>query len=387
MSAVHASSDGLGGRLAKLGRLLGISEAQNELAGAPAQPARDVGNAHMRREVERRRTLYDDVGTFLFAHDLDLTPLNFGLALDYITGNDLAIEKAVRAILSDKGRLSNSIAEQIIAEQRAEEMTPDTLGVMLDEMEANLHQLTGIAERSTSNAKDFGAALQQQAAELTKDDAGGDAIGKLVALTRGMIEKTREVEARMREGQKQTRLLQKNLETARKAAEQDHLTGLPNRRAFENALRDEVQAARENGEPLSIAFCDIDHFKHINDQHGHDAGDRVLKFVAGLLARISGDKAHVARHGGEEFVILFRGLALSDAARIVDDARADMAERNLVDRKTGERMDQVTFSGGVADVFAYSEPRDALKAADRALYLAKEHGRNRVYIASEASEE
>jgi diguanylate cyclase len=60
-----------------------------------------------------------------------------------------------------------------------------------------------------------------------------------------------------------------------------------------------------------------------------------------------------------------------------------MGKRNLVDSKTGERMEKVTFSGGVADVFAYADPREALKAADRALYLAKEHGRDRVYIAPE----
>jgi diguanylate cyclase len=330
--------------------------------------------------------LYEDIGSFLFAHDLDLTPLNFGLALDYITGNDLAIEKAVRAILTDKGKLTNGVAERIIADQRAEELTPDTLHDMLAKVEENLDQLTGIADQSSTSAKDFGAALQKQAAELTKGSAGSEAIANLVSLTRTMVEKTREVEARMREGQKQTHLLQKNLENARKAAEQDHLTGLPNRRSFENTLRDEAAVAQRNNEPLSLAFCDIDHFKNINDAHGHDAGDRVLKFVAGLLAKISGDKCHVARHGGEEFVMLFRGMTVAEAAKLVDDARADMAERNLVDRKTGERMDQVTFSGGVADVFAYSEPREALKAADRALYLAKEHGRNRVYIAREVDE-
>jgi len=385
MSA-ELATEGFGGRLAKLGRILGLGETQATDGEALPAPMRDAGNGRMSREVERRKTLYEDVGSFLFAHDLDLTPLNFGLALDYITGNDLQLEKAVRAILNDKGKLSNGVAEQIIAEQRAEELTPDALNEMLDNVEANLNQMTGIADQSTSSAKDFGAALQKQAAELTKDSTGSDTIANLVSLTRGMIEKTREVEHRMREGQKQTHLLQKNLENARKAAEQDHLTGLPNRRCFENVLREECLRAQQNAEALTIAFCDIDHFKNVNDQHGHDAGDRVLKFVAGLLAKISGDKCHVARHGGEEFVMLFRGVTVADAAKIVDDARTDMAERNLVDRKTGERMDQVTFSGGVADVFAYPEPRDALKAADRALYLAKEHGRNRIYIAREMDE-
>lgn len=382
----HASPESFGGKLAKLGRILGIGETTAPVEVEAPQHARETGNVRMRREVERRKGLYDEIGSFLFAHDLDLTPLNFGLAMDYITGNDLAVEKAVRAILTDKGKLTNGMAEQIIADQRAEEVTADTLNDMMVKVEANLDQLTGIANQSSDSAKDFGAALQRQAAELTREAAGSDTISNLVHLTRAMIEKTREVEQRMRDGQKQTRLLQKNLENARKAAEQDHLTGLPNRRAFETTLREEVQVARDNHEPLSVAFCDIDHFKNINDTHGHDAGDRVLKFVGGLLAKISGDKCHVARHGGEEFVMLFRGMQVSEAAKVVDDARSDMAERNLVDRKTGERMEQVTFSGGVADVFAYPEPRDALKAADRALYLAKEHGRNRVYIARETDE-
>lgn len=336
----------------------------------------------MRRDEERRRGLYDDIGQFLFAHDLDLTPLNFGLAHDYITGNDLQIEKAVRAILHEKGKLTNGLAESIIAEHGVNDISPDDLAEMLDQVEANVEVLTSIADQSSTSAKDYGAALQREAHELASGN-GSEVIAKLIAVTRTMIEHTRDVEGRLRDGQQQTRLLQKNLETARRAAEQDHLTGLPNRRAFEAVLRDEVIVAQEQKETLSVAFCDIDNFKLINDTHGHDAGDRVLKFVAGLLARVSDDKCHVARHGGEEFVMLFRGRTVAEAAKVVDDAREDMSERNLVDRKTGERMDQVTFSGGIADVFGYEEPREALKAADRALYLAKEHGRNRVYIARE----
>ncbi|HEX7854315.1 MAG TPA: GGDEF domain-containing protein [Sphingobium sp.] len=378
MAAVQANEDGLGGKLAKWSfGLLGRDNAAQEPMPATS---REQGGGRVRREEERRRALYDDIGQFLFAHDLDLTPLNFGLAHDYITGNDLQIEKAVRAILHEKGRLTNGLAENIIAQQRGDEISADNLAEMLAQVEENVEVLSSIADQSSNSAKDYGAALQQEAHELAGGN-GGEVIAKLISVTRTMIEHTRDVEGRLRDGQQQTRLLQKNLETARRAAEQDHLTGLPNRRAFEAVLREEVIIARDGNESLTVAFCDIDNFKLINDTHGHDAGDRVLKFVAGLLARVSDDKCHVARHGGEEFVMLFRGRTVSEAAKVVDDARQDMSERNLVDRKTGERMDQVTFSGGVSDVFGYDEPRDALKAADRALYLAKEHGRNRVYIA------
>jgi diguanylate cyclase len=275
------------------------------------------------------------------------------------------------------------VAEAIIAEQRVDELTPDSLAEVLSRVEENLVELSSVATQSSASAKNFGAQLQQGATELATGPSGADAVSKLVTLTRSMIEHTRDVEAKMREGQQQTRLLQKSLESARRAAEHDHLTGLPNRRSFENTLREERAQAQSSGEALSVAFCDIDHFKMVNDTHGHDAGDRVLKFVAELLSKISGDRCHVARHGGEEFVMLFRGKTVAEAAQIVDEARADMGKRNLVDSKTGERMEKVTFSGGVADVFAYADPREALKAADRALYLAKEHGRDRVYIAPE----
>lgn len=343
--------------------------------------SREASRNGSTREVDRRRELYNDVGSFLFAHDLDLTVVNFGLALDYLTGNDHQIEKAVRAILSEKGQLTNGVVEQIVAERHAGEVTAEGLSTMLSTVEADLTRFTNLASESQASASDYGEALQAKVKDMSNETAPEKVVAALIGLTRSMVEKSRQIEVEMRESQKKTRALQQNLEQARKAAEQDHLTGLPNRRAFEARLKEEVTLAQTNGESLSVAFCDIDHFKKINDTHGHDTGDRVLKFVGSLLAKISGEKCHVARHGGEEFVMVFRGKTAAEACEIVDQTRADLASRNLVDRNSGERMNQVSFSGGVADAFAYPDPRDALKAADQALYLAKEHGRNRVYMA------
>jgi diguanylate cyclase len=150
-------------------------------------------------------------------------------------------------------------------------------------------------------------------------------------------------------------------------------------------MKEEVVEANKAGEALCVAICDIDHFKNINDTHGHDTGDRVLKFVASLLAKVTNEKCHVARHGGEEFVMLFRGMEIEKACQIMDRTREDLAARRLVDRNSGDRMSQISFSGGVADVFGYETPGMALKAADEALYLAKQHGRNRIYTAAPVS--
>jgi len=141
-----------------------------------------------------------------------------------------------------------------------------------------------------------------------------------------------------------------------------------------------VLEAKRTGKPLAVAFCDIDHFKAINDGHGHATGDRVLCFVADLLMRASGNRCHVARHGGEEFVMLFPGMAPEQALVIVDAARASLGERRLVNRDNGVSLPPVTFSAGIADVMLFAEPGEALSAADAALYAAKQGGRDRVML-------
>jgi len=370
---------GLTDRLARWAR--GFSgKAEEEAEETPSRPRPGTAAG---REINRRRQLYSDIGDFLFAHDLDLTPTNFSVALDYLTGANIGVEKAIRAVMMERGKITNSWIETLAADQKADEVTPESLASMLDKVEENLTQFTGLMHESRNSAKDYGAALQEQAKGLSEGGDSEPVLARLVGLTRSMVEKTRQVETQLRDNQRQTQALKTSLENARRAAEHDHLTGLPNRRAFEGVLREEVKAAQEQKEQLSIAFCDIDHFKNINDTHGHDTGDRVLKFVAGLLAKVSNDRCHVARHGGEEFVMLFRGKTAAETCEAVDGVREDLASRSLVNRTNGERMERVSFSAGVANVLAYEDPRAALKAADRALYLAKEHGRNRVYLAAE----
>lgn len=380
-SPAIAVQAGLTDRIARWASRLGV---KGEDEGEDAAPVRTPPGQTFSREVDRRRQLYQDIGSFLFAHDLDLTPLNFGVAHDYLTGNDHGIEKAVAAVLAERGKITNGWVESVVASATNKDVTPESLHEMLEKVEENLSQFTGLVDESRNSAKDYGVALQEQVRDLSDEAKAEPVLAKLISLTRSMVEKTRLVENQMRDSAKQTRALQQSLESARRAAEQDHLTGLPNRRAFETTLAAETLAAQAAAEPISVAFCDIDHFKVVNDTHGHETGDRVLKFVSGLLAKVSNDKCHVARHGGEEFVMLFRGKTAAEACAMVDAARADLATRSLVNRSTGTRMERVTFSAGVANVLAYEDPRAALKAADRALYLAKEHGRNRVYLAAEA---
>lgn len=159
-------------------------------------------------------------------------------------------------------------------------------------------------------------------------------------------------------------------------AARDFLTGLFNRRHFFERGRTLVDEAREMGLPVSIAILDIDHFKRLNDRYGHDGGDRALAAVArGLSAFAERGFNLLARIGGEEFAILFPGAELAEATRLCDDIREAIAREPLVvDNETLA----LTVSLGVAQIGAGDELDACLCVADRALYLAKQNGRNRV---------
>ncbi len=333
--------------------------------------------------AEYRRMILADIVNFLVTHDLDLSALNFDLAREVVTGQDIKLVGAVQQLLANGERLTNAKAQEIVAAATPGRLTPEILMEMLGAVEQQADAISGSATRSRDSVREYGDALESHVASL-REDEGGDAaavVSRLVALTLGMVERAAAIETEMRESQKQAKKLQKSLDRARHAADHDALTGLPNRRAFERRLAEEVVRAREERSALSVAFCDVDHFKAINDGHGHATGDRVLCYIADLLAKASGNHCHVARHGGEEFVMLFPGIAPDAAKVIVDGARVKLAERRLVDKATGDRMAPMTFSAGVADVLAHPSPREALAAADAALYLAKQSGRNQVLLA------
>ena len=174
--------------------------------------------------------------------------------------------------------------------------------------------------------------------------------------------------------------LRHDLEEAQSQAERDPLTGLPNRRALDKALEAAVAGAEAANAALSLAFCDIDKFKDLNDRHGHALGDRVLRLVGDCLDDGGGEGVFVGRHGGEEFVMLFEGVGAEQAAVRVDTIRAQLSTRTLRSKTNDSAIGNVTFSSGVAMLREGEGGADLLHRADRALYRAKYKGRNRVEI-------
>ena len=165
---------------------------------------------------------------------------------------------------------------------------------------------------------------------------------------------------------------------------EDPLTGLKNRRYFDNALRKEYRRALRHQDHLSLLVVDADHFKAINDRYGHPFGDIVLKRLAGVISDTIGRSGDVsARFGGEEFVVLLPDTDRLHSLQIAEKIRSRIAALTL--EAKGETV-TVTASIGVACVVPRTpdDGSELLAAADRALYLAKENGRNRVQAVDDA---
>ncbi|MDX1662050.1 MAG: response regulator [Gemmatimonadota bacterium] len=156
---------------------------------------------------------------------------------------------------------------------------------------------------------------------------------------------------------------------------QDSLTDLPNRAAFHEAFRRAKAFAERNRRPLSIGFLDLDHFKRVNDAHGHAMGDEVLRRAARVISGSLRESDLMARWGGEEFVALFPETEPEGALRALDNARRRFREE--VFSADGESF-TLTFSAGVAPVLEEDDVDEAVARADYYLYLAKSTGRDRV---------
>lgn len=318
--------------------------------------------------------LYKAIGDFLAAHGLWPTPDNYALIHALFADEASPAAAAVKAATADGLRLSQKDADRIKSEIGIEVSAAPGAGSvdpsLLAAATRRVEEFVAIVEAQRADAQSYGADLQEGADRLEAGEGGS--IAALVAVTRAMAERTKTVERQLTAARDETETLREKLAEAGQEARSDPLTRLPNRRAFEEQLK----AYEEAGAMVSLAICDIDHFKRINDQYGHPVGDRVIRVVADTLRDNCGGNM-VARIGGEEFVVLFEGVAPAEGARILDDARESLGARHFKVRETDAPIGRITFSAGVACA-RREAGQPAIARADALLYAAKNGGRNQV---------
>lgn len=253
--------------------------------------------------------------------------------------------------------------------------------LIAERMEAEIAAVLSALDLAGRHACAYGQTLETVQGALDqpqRSQAMFEVLRRVLEQTRAVRQQSREVERQLKDSLLEVNRLRDELASARREAMTDALTGIANRKMFDFVLRQHALDAMETGEPLSLLMLDIDHFKRFNDTQGHHVGDQVLRLLASVLKQSVKGQDTPARYGGEEFVVVLPQTALTNAVKVAESIRLRVGRRSIVNRSTSQRLGSFTVSIGVAQ-FCEGEPlRLFVERADRALYLAKEAGRNRV---------
>lgn len=246
-----------------------------------------------------------------------------------------------------------------------------------DEVKQAREVLGRLHELATRVATDVGAHSHRVEAINEQLHAAGDGEpDAVVQAVAQLIEANSRMQGQLGSAQERLKEQAELVEQHAKAARTDALTGLANRRAFDEEMQNRLQRHRKSGETFSIIMFDVDHFKTFNDTYGHQAGDDVLRLMGQLLRAAARKDDIVARYGGEEFAMILPNTPVTEASRSADRVRKRIADHGF--QCEGKEL-RVTASLGVAQVFHSEAITHLIDRADAALYAAKEAGRDRVY--------
>lgn len=314
------------------------------------------------------------------------TPLNFELWLHYLGDPEGALGREIRRIVDANEPFSEAVADMLAAEYlprgRLTEEIRDA-GRVLDRELNSVSEAIAKAHRSQTA---YGQTLDKASARMDGVEGGEQLqtiVSGLTAATRKIQRENETLEKRLEVSTREVARLREHLEQVRRDALTDALTNLSNRKAFDEQLVAACEAADAEGEALTLAVLDIDHFKRFNDNWGHQTGDQVLRYVASVIGRVAGAPRMAARFGGEEFAMIFPRERADQVRTALEAVRREIASRSLRRRSTNDDLGVVTISAGFAIRRPGETPTLLLERADTALYASKHAGRNRVSSAED----
>ena len=313
-------------------------------------------------------------------HGLPTDPLNYCVWYEYATGKNDCLNAAIDSYLGKNGsfteKISRKIFTQCIAEddQKVTELVRDQLKTIFADIINELHSTDRNYTQSSQNL----AKINQS---LVPSLSGADVhaiVGKIKQEITRLQSTNLTFKEQLQQASREIDELKSKLARYREEALKDPLTRIDNRRGFEKKLTDVISDADNNGNSLCLIIADIDHFKRINDTHGHLVGDNVLRMVASTIKESVKGRDFVARIGGEEFAVLLPDTPMDGALKLANDIRLAFEQLDLKKRNSGESLGQITLSFG-ATVYRPNEvSEDFVNRADEALYQSKKTGRNKV---------
>ena len=308
-------------------------------------------------------------------------PRNYELRYNYISSHGREFVEAVNAAIGTSGALSERDAEKIFAEFLRPELKADAVDDIGLKIGGEVENIVNLLDYAVGSSSEHGKSLDEVSAQIG-DNIDGVTLSRLVEVlvtgTRNMSQNNRDLEENLHESRQQTAELNFLLDAVRSESRTDQLTGIPNRKHFDEYIGAKIREANQIGDDLSLLVGDIDFFKKFNDTWGHQTGDQVLKLVANALRSSVRGRDFAARYGGEEFAIILPATNLQSAVAVGNNIRETVKGKELVRKSTGEDLGTVTMSFGAARYRLEESAEEFINRADRCLYAAKKGGRNMV---------
>ena len=313
-------------------------------------------------------------------HSISPTPQNYSIFTAFVSDSQPELCEVIQSQIDDVGTLDAAFLEEVYDRfftfKRIQDVVLNTGGAMSRELGAVVKTLEA-AERDTQAYGEALAGASSQLDKATDAKTFKKMVEGLVAATARMQRRSRELEKRLQETSSEVDQLRNNLEKVREEAMTDALTGVANRKRFDESLRRARRAAEMRGVPFSLILCDIDHFKRFNDTWGHQTGDQIIRFVAACLSRFSKEHHVVARYGGEEFGIVLPTAKLEEAKQVAERVRVTVESKRLLRKSTNEDLGHITVSLGASEYQTGESIEQLIERCDINLYKSKQGGRNR----------
>lgn len=312
-------------------------------------------------------------------YNLPATPFNYSVWYEFLSKVNPELTLALKEHLSKSGDISVEDAYRLYLYHivnRGQAVIDKVKASFLEVVKEILSDISSTGE-DISGFENYLVNFSRRIEKTDNEKAFRTSLKELIIEVKKIESSSTMLEDRLKSADEEVKVLQSKLKETEWFATTDALTGLLNRRSFEEKL---VQHTTSNNshQILSLIMLDIDHFKRVNDTYGHLTGDDLLRVIAKTLKDYVRGKDIVCRYGGEEFIILLRDTPIQGAVTVAEKIRTHFASMSWKQKSTGVSMGRVTLSCGVSQ-YRPKEPIEAfVQRADIALYQSKKMGRNQV---------
>ncbi len=333
------------------------------------------------KKIEDTHTIAKKVFSKAALSKLELIPEVYGVWYAYFSGNYAELTAELDEAIASGKHLDKEFHAKLFLKHLQPEESKRAAELAVAETQLIIKGVLNEILGASSSTANYTKHLNDYASQIEKADNLSDVkdlIGNLLKQTSTAAASGNALQSKLSEATEKSRMLEQKLAAVEAEASIDALTGLYNRKSFNNKLMDLFEEYRDRGTYFSAIMIDIDFFKKFNDTYGHQTGDLVLQAVGDTLHRSVKGADFPARYGGEEFVVLLPETTLENAIVVAEQLRVRISMRKIEDDTHPDTVLKVTASMGVGFATKQDTMQTLIRRADKALYLAKEEGRNQV---------